>query len=71
MLSAVGLGLLSFVLIEGRTYGWLMTTKPLEVGAFSWSGGLSPVFVALILSVSALGVFWRRQAVLSRPGTSR
>ncbi|WP_086779965.1 MFS transporter [Streptomyces griseus] len=65
-LSAVGLGLLSFVLIEGRTYGWLMTTKPLEIGGFSWSGGLSPVFVALLLSVLALAVFWHRQAVLSR-----
>ncbi|MCI4044828.1 MFS transporter [Streptomyces sp. TRM75563] len=67
-LSAVGLGLLAFVLIEGRTYGWLMTTKPLEVGGFSWSGGLSPVFAALLLSVLALGVFWRRQAALSRAG---
>ncbi|MFJ8250313.1 MFS transporter [Streptomyces sp. NPDC094466] len=66
--SAVGLGLLSFVLIEGRTHGWLMTTGPLEVGGLSWSGGLSPVFVALLLSVLALGVFWRRQAVLSRAG---
>ncbi|WP_371623503.1 MFS transporter [Streptomyces sp. NBC_01116] len=66
--SAVGLGLLSFVLIEGRTHGWLMTTEPLEVGGLSWSGGLSPVFVALLLSVLALGVFWRRQAVLSRAG---
>ncbi|MFH9296082.1 MFS transporter [Streptomyces sp. NPDC017520] len=67
-LSAVGLGLLAFVLIEGRTHGWLMTTEPLEIGDFSWSGGLSPVFVALLLSVLALGVFWRRQAVLSRAG---
>ncbi|MGW0641364.1 MFS transporter [Streptomyces badius] len=68
VLSAVGLGLLSFVLIEGRTHGWLMTTKPLEVGGLSWSGGISPVFVALLLSVPALGTFWRRQAVLSRAG---
>ncbi|MFJ9887495.1 MFS transporter [Streptomyces sp. NPDC091287] len=68
VLSAVGLGLLSFVLIEGRTYGWLLTTKPLEIGGLSWSGGLSPVFVALLLSALALGVFWRRQAGLSRAG---
>ncbi|MFD7125178.1 MULTISPECIES: MFS transporter [Streptomyces] len=67
-LSAAGLGLLAFVLIEGRVYGWLLTTEPLEIGGFSWSGGLSPVFVALLLSVLALGVFWRRQTALSRAG---
>ncbi|MFI5656624.1 MFS transporter [Streptomyces anulatus] len=67
-LSAAGLGLLAFVLIEGRAYGWLLTTEPLEIGGFSWSGGLSPVFVALLLSVLALGVFWRRQTALSRAG---
>lgn len=68
MLSAAGLGLLAFVLIEGRVYGWLLTTEPLEIGGFSWSGGLSPVFVALLLSVLALGLFWRRQTALSRAG---
>ncbi len=68
VLSAAGLGLLAFVLIEGRAYGWLLTTEPLEIGGFSWSGGLSPVFVALLLSVLALGVFWRRQTALSRAG---
>ncbi|MFE3405314.1 MFS transporter [Streptomyces anulatus] len=68
VLSAAGLGLLAFVLIEGRVYGWLLTTEPLEIGGFSWSGGLSPVFVALLLSVLALGAFWRRQTALSRAG---
>ncbi|MFD5642908.1 MFS transporter, partial [Streptomyces anulatus] len=68
VLSAAGLGLLAFVLIEGRAYGWLLTTEPLEIGGFSWSGGLSPVFVALLLSVLALGVFWRRQTALGRAG---
>ncbi|OKJ55676.1 multidrug transporter [Streptomyces sp. CB02115] len=68
VLSAAGLGLLAFVLIEGRVYGWVLTTEPLEIGGFSWSGGLSPVFVALLLSVLALGVFWRRQTALSRAG---
>ncbi|MFJ1784465.1 MFS transporter [Streptomyces anulatus] len=68
VLSAAGLGLLAFVLIEGRAYGWLLTTEPLEIGGLSWSGGLSPVFVALLLSVLALGVFWRRQTALSRAG---
>lgn len=31
VLSALGLGLLAFGLIEGRTYGWFSTTTPLQV----------------------------------------
>ncbi|MFG2652905.1 DHA2 family efflux MFS transporter permease subunit [Streptomyces sp. NPDC048436] len=65
-LSAVGLGLLAFALIEGRTYGWLMTTESLDVGGVSWSGGPSPVFVSFIVSVVVLWAFWRRQATLGR-----
>ncbi|MFE5483890.1 DHA2 family efflux MFS transporter permease subunit [Streptomyces sp. NPDC056527] len=66
ILSAVGLGLLAFALIEGRTYGWFMTREPLDIGGLSWSGGPSPVFVALVVSALVLCAFWRRQAVLSR-----
>ncbi|MFJ6614078.1 DHA2 family efflux MFS transporter permease subunit [Streptomyces sp. NPDC091289] len=66
VLSAIGLGFLAFGLIEGRTYGWLKTIEPLEVGGISWSGGPSPVFVAFIVSVLVMVVFWRRQAALSR-----
>ncbi|MFI1013469.1 DHA2 family efflux MFS transporter permease subunit [Streptomyces sp. NPDC020965] len=68
VLSAVGLGLLAFALIEGRTYGWLITTEPLTVGGVSWSGGPSPVLVALVVSALALVAFWRRQAALGRSG---
>ncbi|WFB05702.1 MFS transporter [Streptomyces sp. LX-29] len=66
VLSAVGLGLLAFALIEGRTYGWLLTTEPLDIGGLSWSGGPSPVFVSCVGSAVTLWGFWRRQAVLSR-----
>ncbi|MFI7015969.1 DHA2 family efflux MFS transporter permease subunit [Streptomyces sp. NPDC050164] len=66
VLSAIGLGFLAFGLIEGRTYGWLKTIEPLEVGGFSWSSGPSPVFVAFLVSLLVLFVFWRRQAALSR-----
>ncbi|MGF0171711.1 MFS transporter [Streptomyces sp. Marseille-Q5077] len=66
VLSAIGLGFLAFGLIEGRTYGWLKTIEPLEVGGFSWSSGPSPVFAAFIVSLLVLFVFWRRQAALSR-----
>lgn len=68
VLSAAGLGLLAFALIEGRTYGWLATTEPLTLGGLSWSGGPSPVLVALVVAASALVAFWRRQARLNREG---
>lgn len=67
-LSAAGLGLLAYALIEGRTHGWLMTTEPLEAGGFSWGDGPSPVLVAFLASALALGAFWRRQAALGRSG---
>ncbi|MCT2592877.1 MFS transporter [Streptomyces sp. N2-109] len=67
-LSAVGLGALAFALIEGRSHGWLRTTEPLHLGGFVWRDGPSPALVAFAASVLALGVFWRRQAVLGRNG---
>lgn len=66
VLSAVGLGLLAFAAIEGRTYGWLLTTAPLNVGPLSWSAGPSPVLVAFVVSALVLYAFWRRQAALGR-----
>ncbi|MFF2085354.1 MFS transporter [Nocardia sp. NPDC058176] len=66
VLSALGLGLLAFGLIEGRHYGWLTVTEPLEIGEFAWRSGPSPVLVALVGALAALAVFWRRQAMLGR-----
>lgn len=66
VLSVLGVGLLAFGLVEGRTYGWVATVRPLEVAGFSWSGGPSPVLVALTLSVVLLQVFFRRQRALAR-----
>lgn len=66
VLSALGLGLLAFGLIEGRTYGWLATTAPLDVLGFSWDSGPSPVLVALALAAVALIGFVRRQTNLAR-----
>ncbi|MEV0200657.1 DHA2 family efflux MFS transporter permease subunit [Nonomuraea sp. NPDC050691] len=71
-LSALGLGLLAFGLVEGRAYGWLATTRPLTVLGFSWDGGPSPVLIAFVLAAAALIAFVRRQAAVSRGGdTSR
>nr|WP_220139528.1 DHA2 family efflux MFS transporter permease subunit [Nocardia sp. GTS18] len=66
--SALGLGLLSFATIEGRHYGWLMVTEPMQVGEFVWRSGPSPVLVAFVAAALALGLFWRRQAMLGRAG---
>ncbi|GAA1909370.1 DHA2 family efflux MFS transporter permease subunit [Streptomyces durmitorensis] len=66
VLSAVGLGLLAFGLVEGRTYGWIVSIEPLDVLGVSWASGPSPVLVALVLSAGTLFAFIRRQIALSR-----
>ncbi|OKJ19504.1 multidrug transporter [Streptomyces sp. CB02130] len=68
LLSVAALGLLAFGLVEGRTYGWITTVHPLEVLGLTWSGGPSPVLVALVLSAVSLFAFLRRQIVLGRAG---
>ena len=64
--SILGLGLLAFGLIEGRTYGWVRSIEPFEVLGASWAGGPSPVLIALVLSAVALAAFTRRQMSLSQ-----
>lgn len=66
VLSAVGLGLLAFGLIEGRNYGWWATVAPMDLFGFTWDRGPSPVLVALVVAVAALAGFVRRQQVLTR-----
>lgn len=68
VLSAVGLGLLAFGLVEGRTYGWIVTIEPLEALGVRWGSGPSPVLVALLLCAVTLCAFVRRQITLSRGG---
>ncbi|MEV5852810.1 DHA2 family efflux MFS transporter permease subunit [Streptomyces anulatus] len=68
LLSVAGLGLLAFGLVEGRNYGWIVGVRPLEVLGLTWSGGPSPVLVALVLSAAALFAFVRRQTALNRKG---
>ncbi len=57
VLSAIGFGGIVFGLIEGRTYGWLATTKPLTVGSWYWPWSVSPVAVAFVIGFAALTVF--------------
>ncbi|WP_067703265.1 MFS transporter [Nocardia jejuensis] len=68
VLSVLGLGLLAFGLVEGRTYGWIGTAHPMRIGGFTWSSGPSPVLIALVLSVFALAGFIVRQVILRRGG---
>jgi EmrB/QacA subfamily drug resistance transporter len=69
VLSIIGLGGLAFALIEGRTYGWVVVEEPLTVGSLSWSSGISPVLVALVLAAVTVGLFVLRQVQLARPGS--
>ena len=57
VLSAIGFGGIVFGLIEGRTYGWLATTKPLTVGSWYWPWSVSPVAVAFMIGFAALTIF--------------
>ena len=65
-LSIIGLGLLAFGLIEGRTYGWLRSIEPFELFGLRWADGPSPVLVALVLATLALVAFALRQVALTR-----
>ncbi len=64
VLSALGLGLLVFALIEGQTYGWWTATRSLAVG------GLSPVPLAFLLAAALLALLVaveRARAAAGRP----
>ncbi|MGR0161106.1 MFS transporter [Paenarthrobacter nitroguajacolicus] len=69
VLSVLGLGLLAFGLVEGRVYGWVMSEEAFTIFGATWDSGLSPAFVALLLSVVLLTIFVRRQVVISRGGS--
>lgn len=66
VLSVLGLGLAAFGLVEGRTYGWILSEAPLDLFGATWDAGLSPAFVAIVSSVVLMSVFVRRQIVISR-----
>jgi EmrB/QacA subfamily drug resistance transporter len=68
LLSFAGLGALAFGLIEGRIYGWVTSKTPFTLFGQTWDGGLSPVFVALLVAAVLLALFLWRQVRLSRDG---
>lgn len=68
VLSALGLGLLAFGVIEGRIYGWLTSAHPFSLFGMTWNSGPSPAFTALVVGAVILVLFVRRQVRLSRDG---
>ncbi|HWS58572.1 MAG TPA: MFS transporter [Actinotalea sp.] len=67
--SAVGIGALVFALIEGRSYGWWTAQVDGALLGLTWrAGGLSPVAVALAVSVGCLVVLARVEAARVRAG---
>jgi EmrB/QacA subfamily drug resistance transporter len=59
VLSALGIGLLVFGLIEGRSYGWVRTEADVTLLGTSFSqGSISPVFWALLASAVSLVLLW-------------
>lgn len=59
VLSMITFAALVFGLIEGRTYGWWLSDpdKPFTLGNFTWNFSLSPVPIALMISVLAAVIF--------------
>ena len=54
VLSIVTMAALVFGLIEGRTYGWWLTDKPLTIGDWEWPFALSPI--PIVFAIAALGI---------------
>jgi len=68
LLSAVTFASLAFGLIEGRTYGWWTTVRPLEVGDWQWTWTVSPVAVSFAVCLVAGAVFVTRTLARTRAG---
>jgi EmrB/QacA subfamily drug resistance transporter len=55
VLSALGIGLFVFALIEGRNYGWIIAENDIQLAGLDWpAGSVSPVALAFVLSVVCL-----------------
>jgi len=60
LLSVIASGTLVFGLIEGRSYGWWLATKPVVVGDFTWPYDLSVIPVIFLVTVlsGAAFIWW-------------
>ena len=57
LLSVLGVGLVVFGLIEGRSFGWWRTLGTPDVLGVTWTWSISPVVVAFALGLLALALF--------------
>ncbi|WP_405092388.1 MFS transporter [Micromonospora sp. NBC_01392] len=68
LLSVVGMTGVVFALIEGRTYGWWERERPFSLFGLDWTASISPVPVAALAGLAALGVFLAQQVRRNRAG---
>lgn len=69
VLSALGLGLLVYGILQSKTWGWVIPLNPPEVGGQTIAPfGVSPVAYLILLSIVVLWLFVRRQQRLERLG---
>lgn len=70
LLSALGLGLLVFGLIESSALGWWRPQADLDLGVFVWpaTAAISPAPVSIALGLAALAAFGGLEARRSRAG---
>ena len=57
LLSVVGVALIVFGLIEGRSFGWWRTLGTPDFLGITWTWAISPVVVAFLLGALALALF--------------
>lgn len=57
LLSVVGVALIVFGLIEGRSFGWWSTLGTPDVLGITWTWSISPVVLAFVLGAIALALF--------------
>lgn len=71
LLSAIGIALLVFGLIEGRNYGWFWATEDAHILKLDLpEGALSPVFLALCISAATLVGLFFWETARTRAGKS-
>ncbi|MCZ7439807.1 MFS transporter [Micromonospora sp. WMMC241] len=68
LLSVVGMTGVVFALIEGRTYGWWQRERPFSLFGLDWTASISPVPVAALAGLAALGIFLAQQVRRNRAG---
>jgi len=69
VLSALGLGLLVYGILQSKTWGWIVPLDPPIVGGEPFAPfGVSPVAYLILLSIVVLWLFVKRQQRLERTG---